>query len=538
MELETLTLPQTNNVLQAYTNNQQFQQEYFDYPVTAQAYKARWQELEQRTYDRTNVAAIVRAFMEPFGISEQTETHLQELAQNAVVVIGGQQAGLLTGPLYSVHKAITVILLAKKQREELQVPVVPIFWVAGEDHDLNEINHVYTEEDGNAVKRQYEERFVLKVAASDATYNQQELAKFVQKIFAQFGETAYTKPLLADVLEAVYQETTFTKFFVHLMNQLFKKEGLLFIDSAYKPLRELEAPFFVKLIDHAKEVSHSVVQREQRFEKEGFKRPVDAQLNAANVFYMHETGRQLLTWNGEYFENDASGIRFSKEQLIEIATNAPWLLSNNVVTRPLMQDYVFPVLAFVGGPGELAYWALLKDAFHILHMKMPIFVPRISMTIVTKQVEKAMKSLNVTVEQVMNGQLNDDKRQFVESIQDEQFTSTIEHIQQSLTQQYEELFNLSEEKDQTFQQLVEKNLQFHLQQLQFLLQKEQAFGMLRQSTVLRQYSLLEGHLFPNGGLQERTYTPYMLLNEYGLSLIDRLLEAPLKLNEEHQIVFL
>ena len=127
-------------------------------------------------------------------------THIEELAENAVAVIGGQQAGILTGPLYSVHKAISVILLAKKQREKLGVPVVPVFWVAGEDHDLNEINHVYTEMEGRATKHQYRENFVLKLMASDAKYDKQVMASLVKDIFGKFGETAYTKDLLDEVL--------------------------------------------------------------------------------------------------------------------------------------------------------------------------------------------------------------------------------------------------------------------------------------------------------------------------------------------------
>ena len=129
------------------------------------------------------------AFMEPFGISPVAHKHLDELGEDAVTVIGGQQAGILTGPLYSVHKAISVILLAKKKRQALGVPVVPVFWVAGEDHDINEINHVYTNSAGRITKEQIQDKFVLKLMASDATFDQVEMKKYVQTIFSNFGET-------------------------------------------------------------------------------------------------------------------------------------------------------------------------------------------------------------------------------------------------------------------------------------------------------------------------------------------------------------
>ena len=116
--------------------------------------------------------------------------------------------------------------MRRKQREALGVPVVPVFWVAGEDHDLNEINHVYTVADHRVSKKQYQEKFVLKLMASDATYEQERMASFVKDIFGTYGETAYTKDLLNDVLEAVEKEDTFTGFFVRLMNGLFQEEGL------------------------------------------------------------------------------------------------------------------------------------------------------------------------------------------------------------------------------------------------------------------------------------------------------------------------
>jgi bacillithiol biosynthesis cysteine-adding enzyme BshC len=240
MELKQVALPVKNKVMQSYNNDQDFIHTFFDYKNKESSFQERLIELDNRTFQRGKLAETIHSFMEPFGISDTASRHITELSENAVVIVGGQQAGILTGPLYSVHKAITVILLARKQREVLNVPVVPVFWVAGEDHDLNEINNVYTAANDRAVKNQYREKFVLKLMASEAAYDKEKMALFVQGVFATYGETAYTKDLLSEVLEVVERENTFTGFFVRLMNGLFEEEGLLFIDSAYKPLRELE----------------------------------------------------------------------------------------------------------------------------------------------------------------------------------------------------------------------------------------------------------------------------------------------------------
>ncbi len=538
MELEVLALQQNNKVMQAYNNDKEFLHTFFDYENGESSYPERLKELTSRTFERRQLAETVRSFMEPFGISVNADKHIEELAENAVAVIGGQQAGILTGPLYSVHKAITVILLARKQREALGVPVVPVFWVAGEDHDLNEINHAYTEMNGRAVKQQYREKFVLKLMASDATYDQVQMISFVKGIFGKFGETTYTKELLNEVLEAVEQEGTFTQFFVRLMNGLFKEEGLLFIDSAFKPLRQLEKDYFIRLVEESEQLAEKIAKQEELFAGQGFGSPIGADVDAANLFYVHDTGRVLLSRKDDHFVNDSSGIRFSKAELLLIAKEQPWLLSNNVATRPIMQDQVFPVLAFVGGPGEIAYWAVLKEAFHHIGLKMPIIVPRMSMTLITPQVKLALEGKTFTVEDVMAGKVDTAREQFVEELRDESFNSAVDETEKMLSEQYEKIAELAKGQGPMMQELLQKNLLFHSKQLGYLKDRAEEAILLKHDVALRAYGILEGELFPEGVLQERLYTPYTYLNSYGPTLIKDLLKLPFEMDGTHKVIYL
>lgn len=538
MKLGFLELQENNEVMQAYNTDKEFLHTFFDYSNEGSSYPERVSELLCRPFERLQLAETVRSFMEPFGISANADMHIQELAENAVVVIGGQQAGVLTGPLYSVHKAITVILLARKQREALGIPVVPVFWVAGEDHDLNEINHIYTELNGRAVKQQYHEKFILKLMASDANYDRVQMTSFVKGVFGKFGETSYTKELLDEVLEAVQQENTFTQFFVRLMNGLFQEEGLLFIDSAYKPLRQLESNYFVQLIEQSEQLAKKIAQKEELFAAQGFGSPIGAESDAANLFYVHETGRVLLARKDGYFVNDSLGLRFTTADMLEIAKKKPWLLSNNVATRPIMQDLVFPVLAFVGGPGEIAYWSVLKEAFHHLGLKMPIIVPRMSITLVTPQVQQALEKKSFTVEDVMSGQVFTAREQFVEELRDEDFNAALDETEKMLTNQYKKIALLSEQQGAMMQELVEKNLLFHTKQVNYLKNKSEDVLLLKHSAAIRTFDILEGELYPEGALQERLYTPYPYLNSYGPTLIKDLLQLPFELDGRHKIVYL
>lgn len=538
MKMERLALPEQNKIMQAYNNDKGFLHTYFDYENIQSSYSERLQEINDRAFQRTELAETVYAFMEPFGISQKAAQHIKELEQDAVAVIGGQQAGILTGPLYSVHKAITVIVQAKQQRQMLGVPVIPVFWVAGEDHDLNEINHVYTEEDGTLLKTQIRDKFVLKLMASDAIYDQQMMVDYIKDVFVTFGETVHTKTLLTDVLDAVNKEQTFTGFFVRLMNGLFAEEGLLFIDSAYERLRKIESTYFRQLIKNAEPIAQAIVNTEHQFNFQGYGFPIEAQEDAANLFYIHEIGRVLLTRRNEFFVNDHAGLKFTEEELIQIAEETPELLSNNVATRPMMQDFVFPVLAFVGGPGEIAYWALLKEAFHLLGMKMPIIVPRMSMTLVHRRTVRLLEENGFSVADVIAGKVATARAAFLEEKRDKRFISAVNVAEEKLVNEYETIGDLLGEDEVMMQELLMKNIAFHKTQFDYLKVKAEEALLIKHQVAIRKLDDIETNIIPQGVLQERMYTPYTYLNSYGPTFIKDLLRLQYKVDSAHNVIYL
>ncbi|GKV64287.1 MULTISPECIES: bacillithiol biosynthesis cysteine-adding enzyme BshC [Sporosarcina] len=538
MELDTIELPGKNKLMEAYRQDSQFNHRFFDYEITAAGYEERAKELTQRAYQREELAALIESYMKPYGISELAAQHIKELSLDALVVIGGQQAGVLTGPLYSVHKAISVILLAREQRDVLEKPVVPVFWIAGEDHDINEINHTYTAQDGKAVKRQFKQSSILKSMASDTVYDQKEMHAYIKKIFKSYGESAYTNKLLQNVLKTAEEQQSYTGFFTALMNQLFSDHGLLFLDAAYKPLRQLESAYFSQMIENAADMAASIYSTEQDLNSLGYDKPIESEEQDANLFYVHDTGRVLLKRNGEMFVNEQIGLSFSQQEMHELAEKEPWLLSNNVATRPLMQDLVFPVLAFVGGPGEIAYWSLLKESFHKLGIRMPVIVPRISITLISRQVQEALKMSDVTIRQVLDHQLPQLQKQWLDEQKDETFDALIDESREQLHAQFEKMQAHLKEQDQGLLQVLDKNLQFHEKQFSYLKKMKEQSLLRKHQVQYRRYQILSEQLYPEGSLQERLYSPYFFINQFGEGFIDELLRQPYCFDGKHQLVYL
>ena len=537
MKLEQIQLPVTNLLYADYIANKDTTHQFFEYHQEVNDFEKRAQYLQTKTYQFNKLAQTIEQYMAPFGISEQVQVNIELLRNGAYAVVGGQQAGILTGPLYSVHKAITVLLLAKKQSEALQMPIVPIFWIAGEDHDIEEINHTFTLAEGQLKKRAYNIRSRKKTMASETVFDKAEMERALRQIFSDYGETQFTNGILKTVQKAIQKATTFTDLFTSLMNDLFKQHGLLMIDSADKSFRQLQSNYFVQLVENSEAIAEKVYKKEQQLVSVGYPMPIQANKNGVNLFFVQDGERHLLEWEDGYAKNKAAQLKFTKEQLIEIANEKPHCLSNNVVTRPLMQDMIIPVLAFVGGPGELAYWATLKPAFEQLQLQMPIFTPRMQFTIVTRQVASILNEQGLTVEDVFNGKSAEQLKQFLASIEDEKANDMIETLQQLVVAQYDKLCNHLHQQSVDVSKVIAKNELLHIQQFDYLKRKISEQVKLKHDTQIKRYEKIHFELTPFNGLQERTFNPYKFINESGYSFIDQLMETDIELNYQHKVIF-
>lgn len=538
MKLEQISLPVNNKLLADYWSGNEKLKPFYEYEYNDESFLNRANYLRDRQYNTSELSKIIRSFMEPFGISDKVNENLKHLDNGAFAIVGGQQAGILTGPLYSVHKAISVVKLAKEQSEKLGLKVIPLFWIAGEDHDLEEINHTFTIVNGEIKKQVYSQRSRKKTMASTTIIDKDEMKKLVDTIFKEFGETDNSKTLYQSVLRQIDQSETFTDFFARLMNSLFKEEGLLMIDAAYEPFRKYEASFFKKLIHYNEEIASAVVAKEQKFCAEKYGNPICATKENANLFYIRDGERFLLERKNHQYFNLNANIKFTKEELLQIALNYPEQLSNNVVTRPLMQEMTIPVLAFVGGPGELAYWATLKDAFHILDLQMPILAPRLNITLITHQLNQLLSDYQLTFEEIINGKVNTLKSEFIESIQDEIAKEQISEINELINEQYKKLNEHLNHQNLQLDKIIEKNKQYHQNQLEYLSRKIEQFTLIKHEVTIRRLNTISSEIYPQETFQERVYNPYKYMNVYGPSLISDLIKLPLTISNTHYIVHL
>ncbi|MEK3887071.1 bacillithiol biosynthesis cysteine-adding enzyme BshC [Bacillus sp. FSL K6-3431] len=540
MELESIDIPATNDFASLYIKQKEPVKGFFHYDITEKAvFEKRYKDITKEEYNRQELASIIESYMKRFPHSEKIEESLHKLRDaSSTVVIAGQQAGLLTGPLYTIHKIISTIKLAEQQEVLLGKPVVPVFWVAGEDHDYLEINHIFAETNAGMKKMSFSGIFDEKRMVSDIHYDQEQMLDWINQIFEQLGERKHTKEMITFLHDAVKKYKTVTDFFTYIVIHFFKEYGLLVIDSADMQLRKLEKRYFYHLLENNAEITTSVLKQQGMIKSNAFNQAIEIENNSANVFYYVNNERILLYYDcsQDLFFSKKGDLAFQKAELLDLLEQFPERFSNNVVTRPMMQEWLFPTLAFIAGPGEIAYWGELKQAFELTNKKMPPIIPRLNISFLESSVERDVNELTLSVQNVIKNGLHNEKEQFIRSVSDQEFDGITEQAKEFLVAQYSGLYKRLHNIDTGLLPLAEKNLAYHIKQFDFLQNKVETSIQNQHKTMIRKYDRIERHLCPDESFQERVWNIFYYLNDRGEDFIHTLVNQEYEFNGKHKLI--
>ncbi len=544
MEVKEMALPSLNAFASDYINSRNGIEEFFHYGLRdVNLYEKRYGDLMERRFDRSLLAEAIENYMGKFGISEEVSRNIEKLKrEDAVVVIGGQQAGLLTGPLYTIHKAISVIKHAEEQERRLGKPVIPVFWIAGEDHDLDEVNHVYVERQGQLVKETHtnSSHWQSKAMISDIPFGGEEAKRWLEKVFSAYRETAYTKDLYQQLIRYSEESESVTDFFSFMINDLFKKSGLLLVDSGDKSFRKVQSEFFIELVRNQESINAAVKEQQSHILNKGYSRAIDMNDKNANLFVYVDKERILLEKEQEtgHFKGKSNQMVWTESELLKMAECEPEMLSNNVVTRPMMQEHLFPVLSFISGPGEIAYWAELKLAFEVMGMKMPVLVPRMNLTIIEPGVDKALDETECDLYEILTKGTDGAVERYLAGVMDTHLEMVYQQMERQLTNQHQLYKEAALHIDRGLEPMLQKNLAILKKQLRLMNDRVIRSQRTKHEWMLSKFKTIETALHPNGGPQERTLNICYFLNEYGPEFVDGLLKLPLEINPMHKLIFM
>lgn len=538
MQTKSIQLTNKNHFISEYRNGKMMN--YFDFKPFDE-FERRVQNVTSKTYDREKLVNTLTTMNKNWDAPQATINQIERLKdERSVVVVGGQQAGLLTGPLYSINKLISIVRLAKEQEEKLQRPVIPVFWIAGEDHDFEEINHIYTSNDHALKKHRLQDEMYNKVSVSHLHMDQEKVTTWLQTAFADMKETMYTKSLYDTILRCLHTSESYVDFFAKLIHALFPEEGIVLIDSGDEAVRRLETDFFQLLIKNQEEISASVYETVQQLQQKGYTVPLEVEPNDTHLFYHDDYNERILLkreedkWVGK---NDE--VVLTTEDMLHLAATQPDRLSNNVVTRPLMQEYLFPTLAFVGGDGEISYWAALKKAFHCVELTMPPVVPRLSLTYKTDRVDKLLRTRVLKAEDVIQYGVTDVRMRWLMSQETPSIDIVFSDVLQQIETLHEPLRAIAKDVSADLEAEAARNKQYIQHNIHYLQKKVEQKIAENHKLPLQQFDEINIALHPNNGLQERIWSPLPFINEYGVDFFKTLIhKEELSLKEQHYIVSL
>ncbi|PFE05888.1 bacillithiol biosynthesis cysteine-adding enzyme BshC [Bacillus cereus] len=536
MEIKEISVP-LQGVVADYMKGKKEAQAYFDYPLTEEGFGQRLHDLRNKKFFRQDLVAHLLEYNTNLHAGEHTLQNIKALAdENTYVVVGGQQAGLLTGPLYTVHKIISILQLAKEKEASLGVRVVPVFWIAGEDHDIDEINHVFVTKNKKIKKTIFHDRLLKKASASESELSKEDCRKWIEEIFKTYPETNFTKDVLQFVEDALQNSRTYVDFFAHLIMKLFVDSGLILVDSHHPALRKLEVSFFKQILSRYQEVQMSLHKQQQLIREQGYKPIIETKSNAVHIFMQIDEERVLLEEENGQFVGKDGAYSFSYEELIAEMERSPERFSNNVVTRPLMQEYIFPTLAFIGGPGEIAYWSELQRVFHVFGFQVPPVIPRLTISYVERDISTDLHDLQLQESDLFVKSIDMLREEWLSNQIEEPIGERFIEATEKMIDIHTSLQQFVTKIDPGMQKFAEKNERKIKEQIELLERMLKRNVEKKNEVELNKFRRVQYALRPLGAPQERVWNICYYLNQFGLDFVERVTKQSYSWDGKHHII--
>ncbi len=481
--------------------------------------------------DRERQARVADALQKQnraWGASEPTLRNIQRLHEGAFAVVTGQQVGLFGGPLMSLFKAASVLALAG-QLQKQGVDCVPVFWLATEDHDLDEVNQVLLLRDD----------FQLAPFAANTTgvegapVSTIRFAEGAGQLVAQAAKLLGDS-LAADYLRESYAEgETFSNAFAKLYTRIFAAHGLILLDPADPELHRIATPFFVDALHRSAELDQAVLDRNNELRDGGYHEQVKVTPESTPLFALVEGARVPVHRANGAFTIAKKPV--SSEELRKRIETAPENFSANVLLRPVLQDYWLPTLAYIGGPAEIAYFAQAAVVYEKLLGRITPILPRMSATLIEPRIERLLNKYEVELPELFHGECELRDCLAARSLPAElkqDFEQTRVAVEASLRRVSQSLQTLDPTLAEAADRATSK-MRYQINRLE----KRAAQAELRKTDILSRHAAqIENALYPNKSLQEREIAGLYFYASRGPELVDRLIELARTRCPEHKVL--
>jgi bacillithiol biosynthesis cysteine-adding enzyme BshC len=490
--------------------------------------------------DRRALCDSLEEMNRAWGATKETLANISRLREkDCVAVVSGQQAGLFTGPLYTIYKALSAVKLAGCLAQR-GTSAVPVFWIATEDHDFVEVASAeFIGCDCRLASVEVPTSIHLEGTPVGSVKLDASIEETIKRLLEVLPETEFTPEVGALLRDAWTPGRSYGEAFARTMTALVGCYGLVLLDPLDAGLKRLAAPLYAQAAERAQEIAVSVETRSRELEAAGYHAQVMASENSFPLFLHTEDGaRHAMVRNaaGRY-QAKAMREEYTAEELARWAQREPERFSPNVTLRAVVQDYLLPTVAYFGGAAEIAYFAQTAEVYRVLGRPATPILHRASMTVVERRTSRTLEryglkltdlfaGLDVVIARVVEEHLGSETAQA--------FNRTEEAVKRELDALQEQLRSV----DPTLAEALETGRRKINHQLEGLRTRFHRAQMQRDRAAHRQLERAMAALYPHKSLQERHLNITSLVARHGRYVIQWIYDAINLGSSDHQIVYL
>jgi bacillithiol biosynthesis cysteine-adding enzyme BshC len=490
--------------------------------------------------DRAKVCDALERMNRQWGAGERTLANIQQLRDpDCIAVVSGQQAGLFTGPLYTIYKALSAVKLAECMSQR-GIKSVPVFWIATEDHDFPEVATAeIISRDCTLGRVSVPAEIHPDGVPVGRVMLNETIEASIQSLLNALPKSEFTDDL-EKILRAAYRPgQNFSDAFAEFMTKLIGQKGLILLDPLDSQLKEVAAPLYAEAARRAHDIALAIVSRSRELEVAGYHAQVAPSENSFPLFWHDEKGaRHALTRNenGKYQTKDG-GDEHAADELANWALREPDRFSPNVTLRAVVQDYLLPTVAYYGGAAEIAYFAQTAEVYRILERPATPILHRASMTLVERHTWRSLERYGIRILDFFGG-LDHVLARVVKEYLGKETSQAFDQTTRSFNDELDNLQEQLRRVDPTLADALDKGRRKINYQIDGLRTRFNRAQVGRDEAVHRQIERAFDLLYPGKSLQERHINITSLLARHGHYVVDWIYEAIDLGSNDHEVVYL
>ncbi|NHJ05645.1 MAG: bacillithiol biosynthesis cysteine-adding enzyme BshC [Candidatus Heimdallarchaeota archaeon] len=465
--------------------------------------------------DRSILQEILLNYNKSIDAHDNSIANIEQVEDEKVkFVITGQQPGLFTGPLYTIYKTFSAINYSKLYSTN-DTKLIPMFWNASEDHDIEEVNNIWLlNKENNVIQIRIDAEEILGQSLEELPLNKKTLEQLIKQMINASPETDFSDRIFKEfLLGELKKSEKWGEFFSRLLSKLMEQWGLIIVEP--KIFRPYLKQYFTTLMSDPIKYNSIFLNTTEKLNELGYKPKMHKKENVTGLFFIDEPQHRntiTLLENGLY--EISNGMTLTKEEILNEIAGHPERFSTNAIFRPLAQDQMMPTYLFVGGPSEIGYHIQIKDLYKEFGLTQPNLAFRMGATVIERHINRIIERYNFKITELwdLNQLTNRLLRKENDDILKQYFTritSTLDELNQELTTYNKELGSRVENRKRS----IVKDLD-NIEKMYY--------SYIRNDNTLLQTQLekTRSYLFPNDIPQERKFNIFQYLNKYSFTMLD------------------